>query len=100
MLAFRQCFCRITWRQAFGVLAIANAGRGRRAPLIFMPIAFASGFLYEALSITTGFPFGFFQHGNSLGVKLGVVPVVVAMSYFFLDYPANSIKVMLDIADV
>jgi uncharacterized membrane protein len=73
-----------------------SLAHGWRAPLLFLPIAFASGFLYESTSIATGFPFGFFAHGDSLGLKIGAVPIIVATSYFFLGYPAWMMAKVID----
>jgi len=61
---------------------------GWRGAALLAFSAFAIALALESLSIATGLPFGFFEHGDEFGAKIGAVPVVVALGYFLYGYPA------------
>lgn len=42
------------------------------------------GYLVELLGTQTGFPFGNYQYGSSLGVQLFEVPVIIGVNWFLL----------------
>lgn len=69
-----------------GVHGRANYGwKGLGA---FVGITALVAFLWEALSIAHGFPFGFYSHSDAFGPKLLGVPGPVVLGYVFLGYPA------------
>ena len=41
---------------------------------------------YESLSILTGFPFGNYHYTDVLGLKIGLVPVIIMPAYFAVGY--------------
>ena len=49
-------------------------------------IAFVIGNISENLSISTGFPFGFYTHTPAMGPKLFLVPIVIGPFYFGVCY--------------
>ncbi|TAK71195.1 MAG: carotenoid biosynthesis protein [Actinomycetota bacterium] len=64
--------------------------------LLHRGLAWASGFLVisaglglavEILGTRTGFPFGEYVYGDSLGPRIGDVPVVVALAWSMMAYP-------------
>jgi putative membrane protein len=63
--------------------------------LAFFAIAVVVANCFENLSITTGFPFGSFTHGTTLGPKLLLVPVVVGPIYYSACYIAWTLANML-----
>jgi carotene biosynthesis associated membrane protein len=62
--------------------------RGARWAGGFAAIATGSGFLVEALGVHTGFPFGSYAYGDSLGPRLLGVPLVIPLAWAMLAYPA------------
>jgi putative membrane protein len=54
--------------------------------LVLFIIAFIIGNISENLSISTGFPFGFYTHTPAMGPKLFLVPVVIGPFYFAVCY--------------
>lgn len=80
-------------------------------PLILTPFAFIHGSIfygfkkmvifffiitlvswgYENISIITGFPFGYYQYSNQLGIKIWHVPVAIMPTYFSFGYLSWSI---------
>jgi putative membrane protein len=73
----------------------ASLGYGWRGFAAFFAIALPVAFALEASSIHTGFPFGFYEHGDSFGPKLLGVPAPVALGYVFLGYLAWSVARVL-----
>ena len=63
--------------------------------LIFALITFVVSNGYENLSILTGFPFGDYYYSDGLGVKLFLVPWLIAPAYFAAGYFAWSIAHIL-----
>ncbi|VDG22721.1 carotenoid biosynthesis protein [Lactiplantibacillus mudanjiangensis] len=59
---------------------------GKRDFWVFFGITFVVSWLYETLSIHTGFPFGHYYYTSSLGPKLGDVPLLIMPAYFGMGY--------------
>jgi putative membrane protein len=53
---------------------------------VFFALAFAISWSYESLSIATGFPFGHYHYTDTLGPKLGTVPLLIMPAYFGVCY--------------
>ncbi|GAB7046465.1 carotenoid biosynthesis protein [Catenuloplanes indicus] len=53
---------------------------------VFALITFVVSNVYENLSIVTGFPFGDYYYSDNLGLKLFLVPLVIAPAYFATGY--------------
>lgn len=53
---------------------------------VFFLLAFVISWSYESLSIATGFPFGNYHYTDSLGWKLGTVPLLIMPAYFGVCY--------------
>ena len=54
----------------------------------FFCITAAITWVVESLSVKTGIPFGFFSYAETLGVKIGDVPLMILPAYFFNGYLA------------
>lgn len=65
---------------AFVVIHASLAG-GWRGALSFMAIVCIVSYTLEAISVATGFPFGFFTHHTDIGPKPFGVPLLVAVGY-------------------
>jgi len=70
-----------------GSACLAHAGRCG----VLLPVACITalgGFGIELLGVHTGFPFGRYAYGSSLGVRLGHVPLVIALAWPMIAWPA------------
>ena len=61
---------------------------GWPAMVMFFCITAAITWSVESISIATGFPFGSFHYSNTLGEKIGEVPLMILPAYFFNGYLA------------
>ena len=59
---------------------------GWRDMIIFFIMIFSVGWIFESLSVATGFPFGNYYYTDVLGYKLGQVPISVMPGYFSFGY--------------
>ncbi|MEQ9302639.1 MAG: carotenoid biosynthesis protein [Marinoscillum sp.] len=59
--------------------------RGRNF-IIFFILTIAIGFSIEVLGVNTGYPFGTYWYGTTLGWKVFGVPVIIALNWFMLSY--------------
>jgi uncharacterized membrane protein len=71
-----------------GGASLAHAARcGLLVPVV--SITALGGFGVELLGVHTGFPFGRYTYGSGLGVKLFGVPLVIALAWPMLAWPAT-----------
>ncbi len=79
------------------VFALAHGARryGWGGSIAFCVITLVIANIYENLSITTGFPFGFYTHGPSLGPRLFNVPLMIGPIYSGAGYLAWIIANMI-----
>lgn len=61
---------------------------GRNNMVIFFAITLAITWTAETLSIETGIPFGKFNYTDSLGEKIGNVPILIIPAYYYNGYLA------------
>lgn len=71
---------------AFAVSSALLLG-ARKAVVLFLTAALV-GFAMEALSVSTGFPFGRYFYTNALGATLGSVPVFIPLTWAALSFYA------------
>jgi uncharacterized membrane protein len=70
---------------------------GTRTMMVFFVITFAISWAMESCSIATGFPFGHYHYTDTLGTKLGTVPLLIMPAYFSMCYVSwNLAHVLLD----
>lgn len=75
---------------AFAVTSAVHAAltRGWRTGGAAIVLAGAGGFAAEVVGVHTGFPFGAYAYGPALGPRLLGVPLVVALAWTMLAWPA------------
>ena len=56
------------------------------------PLTAIAGFLVEVMGVNTGFPFGNYQYGSVLGIKMMETPLMIGVNWLILIYGANSIS--------
>ncbi|WP_258101362.1 carotenoid biosynthesis protein [Marinoscillum pacificum] len=79
----------------FGLLTYCH--RGSIAHLIyFILLSTTIGFGVEVLGVTTGWPFGNYAYGETLGFKLFDVPLLIGINWFILAYCFGVISSQLD----
>ena len=73
----------------FATASLAHAAhtRGTAWTLRYALIAASVGWLAEAIGTTTGWPFGDYHYADSLGPKLGPVPLVIPLAWLMMAYP-------------
>jgi putative membrane protein len=81
------------------VAAVASAvhaarSRGRGAGAVLLATA-AFGFLVEVVGVHSGVPFGAYRYAGSLGPRLWSVPVVIALAWTMLAWPAALVAARL-----
>lgn len=56
--------------------------------VIFFCITAVITWVIETIGLATGFPFGAFRYSDTLGIKIGAVPLMILPAYFFNGYLA------------
>lgn len=72
----------------FAAIFHVCAAVGARGAGKLITAAFLIAFAFECMSIHTGFPFGFYEHGDVMGLKVARTPLLVAFGYFAIAWPA------------
>lgn len=75
---------------SLGILLLFHIG-WNRSFWIFALSAMVLGFGSEVLGIHTGFPFGNYQYGETLGYKLFEVPLVIGVNWLLLVYSVGNL---------
>ncbi|WP_091165747.1 carotenoid biosynthesis protein [Mucilaginibacter gossypii] len=57
--------------------------------LLFALTAFGIGFMAEYIGVHTGWLFGHYQYGRTLGIKLFEIPLMIGVNWFLLVYAAG-----------
>lgn len=75
---------------AFAAVGLLHAAfwRGPLWALGFVVLAAGVGLGVEALGVRTGFPFGDYEYADRLGSTVLGVPVIVALAWVMMAYPA------------
>jgi putative membrane protein len=68
----------------------ASIAYGWRGALTFAAVLYLVSFVTEALSINTGFPFGYFTHNGENRIRLFDLPIRIPLSYIFFGWLAWS----------
>jgi len=63
--------------------------------ILFLFIIFFSGYLIELLGVKTSLIFGNYQYGESLGIKIFDVPLMIGVNWVMLVYAAGVIANLL-----
>lgn len=74
----------------FAAASVSHAlvWRGARFALALVATTAGGGLAIEVLGVTTGVPFGEYRYTGSLGAQLFGVPLVVALAWTMMAYPA------------
>lgn len=68
-------------------VAHAAAHRGAGWASGYLVLAAGTGFAVEVLGVATGFPFGHYSYGTTLGPRVFAVPLVIALAWAMFAYP-------------
>jgi putative membrane protein len=69
----------------FGMLILFHKNLNKNSLVFFLSI-FILGFLLEVVGVKTGKIFGVYHYGNSLGIKLAGVPLLIGLNWVMLIY--------------
>jgi uncharacterized membrane protein len=73
---------------AMASLCSAATTHGATAVVVLAATTVAGGFAVELLGVHTGFPFGRYRYGDSLGATVFGVPIVIAFAWPMMAWPA------------
>lgn len=75
---------------AFAVASVCDALArfGPRAAALLVVVAGGGGLVAETTGVHTGFPFGDYRYTGTLGLEIAGVPVVVALAWIMMSWPA------------
>jgi len=59
--------------------------------IVVLASIFILSILIEIVGVATGKPFGVYEYGKGLGVKIADVPIVIGLNWVFLVYASNGI---------
>ncbi len=54
--------------------------------MLFLFLTYLTGYGVELSGVHTGFPFGEYEYGDSLGLKIGAVPPLIGLNWILLIY--------------
>ncbi len=75
----------------FAVLLLFHEGEFSAKTIIAFTLVWLISFLVEAAGVATGKIFGFYQYGETLGIKLLETPLIIGINWLFLVYVTASI---------
>ena len=61
---------------------------GWRHTLLFFGITVAVSWSYEHVGVETGLIYGAYHYTDALGLKLGLVPIIIPIAWFMMIYPS------------
>ena len=71
-----------------GLLIVSHYNKNKEFGL-FLVVTYFAGFLIEVLGVSTGFIFGSYHYGATLGIKLADVPLLIGVNWIILIYCAG-----------
>ena len=63
-----------------------NATESPKRFYLFLSVVFLLGLTVEIIGVATGFPFGIYRYGASLGWKVLEVPIILGLNWWILVY--------------
>lgn len=82
------------------ILLVTGHKENWKGLLHFFLISFSVGYTIEVLGVQTGFPFGEYTYGDTLGWKLLGVPIVIGLNWFMLSYIFGMLYTNFKIPDI
>jgi putative membrane protein len=73
------------------ILVVVEEGKWTKFNVLSLLLIFISGFAVEYIGVNTGYLFGDYQYGTTLGPKLGGVPITIAMNWAMLCIASRSL---------
>ncbi len=82
----KEVFANLTMMNLLlSLLLVAVSHQGSNKAFIFLFLfTWMLGYAVELLGIETGFPFGNYQYGHSLGPRLFDVPIIIGVNWFLM----------------
>lgn len=83
-----QSFAKLSWLNLIvsATVLFINHEKWKLITVVGIAIVIVLGFFVEVLGVTTGDVFGEYEYGESLGVKLFGVPLVIGLNWGMLCY--------------
>lgn len=67
------------------LLIVSHHGKNKEYKL-FLLVTYLAGYLIEVIGVSTGYIFGSYQYGETLGIKLAEVPLMIGVNWVILIY--------------
>ena len=67
------------------LLVLTHHGKNKEFGL-FLLVTYLAGYLIEVLGVSTGLIFGRYTYGETLGIKLADVPILIGVNWIILTY--------------
>lgn len=71
---------------ASAAIVLGFQKKWKRKFVIFLLSIFVAGMLVEIIGVNTGFPFGDYEYGETLGIKMFGVPLLIGVNWVMLIY--------------
>lgn len=68
------------------ILLIVSHRQKNKEFKLFLLVAYLAGYLIEVIGVNTGYIFGSYQYGQTLGVKLAAVPLMIGVNWVIMIY--------------
>jgi len=83
----------LTFTLALWLFSLCHASYtlGWRQAAIFFALSAIISWLYEQIGVETGIIYGPYHYTDTLGIKLGHVPVLIPIAWFMMIYPSHVI---------
>jgi len=97
LLGYEHLFVSLTPLNLLLTLTVLIANQHRSTTAIWLIFPVILGFLVEVIGVNTGFPFGSYSYGTTLGPMLLNTPLIIGVNWLILIYGAVSIASFLPI---
>ena len=68
------------------ILLIVSHRQKNKEFKLFLLVAYLAGYLIEVIGVNTGYIFGSYQYGQTLGIKLAAVPLMIGVNWVIMIY--------------
>ncbi len=76
---------------SFVALVIFHSNKFNKKSIFVFSGIFISGYFIEVIGVNTGFIFGNYQYGKSLGFSIFNTPLIIGLNWLFLIYTSSSV---------
>lgn len=97
LLGYEHVFVSLTPLNLLLTLSVLIVNQHRNSTALWLTFPVVLGFLVEVMGVNTGFPFGSYSYGTTLGPMLLNTPLIIGVNWLILIYGAMSIVSFLPV---